>query len=315
VIRRYLDLPPDTQVSFDGWEARTLPRPAGELLARVVTVNDVHFGEIECGHIDDSPLGPILTAEPGGPPYPQVMNDGAAAEIAAVAPDAVIVKGDISASGHPEEFAAFESVYGRFGDRLHSVRGNHDAIDGQREYSGEGLVELPGVRIALIDTTRPGHPNGWLRSDQLDWLDTVAADSDRSVLVMGHHHPWLGGKRADDYFGIKPEASDRLVEVIARRPRIAGYFAGHTHRNRVRRHGDTGALPYVEVACVKDFPGSWAEYRVFEGGILQVHHRISTPDALAWSDRCRVLYRDFGIDYVAYAFGTLADRCFAIPAR
>ena len=31
---------------------------------------------------------------------------------------------------------------------------------------------------------------------------------------------------------------------------------------------------------------------------------------LAWSDRCRVLYRDFGIDYVAYALGTLADRCF-----
>ena len=35
---------------------------------------------------------------------------------------------------------------------------------------------------------------------------------------------------------------------------------------------------------MKDFPGSWAEYRVFEGGILQVHHRISTPDALAWTD-------------------------------
>jgi hypothetical protein len=72
-------------------------------------------------------------------------------------------------------------------------------------------------------------------------------------------------------------------------------------------------VPWGEVACVKDFPGSWAEYRVFDGGILQVHHRISTPDALAWSERTRDLYQPF--DYVAYAFGALADRCFAFALR
>ena len=69
------------------------------------------------------------------------------------------------------------------------------------------------------------------------------------------------------------------------------------------------------MACTKDFPGTWAEYRVFEGGILQVHHRTSTPEALAWSERCRGLYADFGVDYSAFALGALSDRCFAIPAR
>ena len=66
---------------------------------------------------------------------------------------------------------------------------------------------------------------------------------------------------------------------------------------------------------MKDFPGAWAEYRVYEGGITQIVHRVSSPDALRWSERCRHLYRDFGIDYVAYALGTLADRCFLIPSR
>ena len=47
----------------------------------------------------------------------------------------------------------------------------------------------------------------------------------------------------------------------------------------------TGDVPFVEVACVKDYPGSWAEYRVFEGGVLQVHRRLSSPAALAWSER------------------------------
>jgi hypothetical protein len=75
----------------------------------------------------------------------------------------------------------------------------------------------------------------------------------------------------------------------------------------------TGDVPWGEVGTVKDFPGSWAEYRVFEGGVLQVHHRVSTPEALAWSERARALYQPF--DYVEYAFGSLADRCFVIRPR
>jgi hypothetical protein len=46
---------------------------------------------------------------------------------------------------------------------------------------------------------------------------------------------------------------------------------------------------------------------------MQVVHRISDPAALRWSSRCRVLYRDFGVDYEAYAMGTLAERCFVLP--
>ena len=74
-------------------------------------------------------------------------------------------------------------------------------------------------------------------------------------------------------------------------------------------------VPSIEIGCVKDFPGTWAEYRVYEGGITQVVHRISSPEALAWSERCRHLYRDFGIDYETYALGALEDRCCNIPLR
>ena len=44
-------------------------------------------------------------------------------------------------------------------------------------------------------------------------------------------------------------------------------------------------MPFVEVACAKDYPGVWAEYRVYEGGYTQVVRRISAPDALAWTER------------------------------
>ena len=50
------------------------------------------------------------------------------------------------------------------------------------------------------------------------------------------------------------------------------------------------------------------------------HHAGRAPDLVAgrpstWSERCRHLYADFGVDYEAYALGTLADRCLDLPLR
>jgi Icc protein len=243
------------------------------------------------------------------------MNRAAAAEMAAADQAAVFAQGDLSTDGTPEEFAAFEACYrDSFGERLHAVRGNHDAYRGQHDYAGDEWIELPGVAVALVDTAIPTSSTGHLTDAQIDWLDAGAAASTVPVIVMGHHQQFVGGdSRSPDYFGIDPDASDALSDVIRRRPAIIAYAAGHTHRHRVRWIDDR--FPSIEVGCVKDFPGTWAEYRVYGGGVLQVVHRISEPAALAWSEQCRSLYSDFGVDYATYAMGTLADRCFAIDFR
>ena len=64
-VARFEDLQPATAYTLMGRDVTTLARPAGELLCRVATVNDVHFGEIECGRIDDHPEGPIQRAAAG----------------------------------------------------------------------------------------------------------------------------------------------------------------------------------------------------------------------------------------------------------
>ena len=309
-------LDPDHEYTVLGQTFRTLPRPPGERLSTFATVNDVHFGEIECGLIEGMELGPVLTPAPGEPPHPEVMNGAAADEIAALRPDAVIAKGDLTTHGTPEEYDRFRAVYGeRFGDRLHEIWGNHDGYYGHRFADrAPYAVTLDGVILAVLDTVIPGMASGGLSDEQLDWLDDLAAGADRPVLVFGHHHVWdpSSRTRAETYFGIRPGDSERLVELVARRPAICGYFAGHTHRNRVRRFATTGDVPWVEVAAVKDFPGSWAEYRVFEGGVLQVHRRVCAPEALRWSERCRQM---FGGLYPQYAFGEVGDRCFPIWPR
>ncbi len=319
VVHRYDELASDSEYDLRGATVRTLPRPDGELLCRFATVNDVHFGETEAGRIDDLTEGPIRRADPGATPYPEVMNHAAALEMSAIEPTAVIVKGDLSVDGEPDEWAAFEACYrAPFGDRLHVVRGNHDAYRHQAEYAGDRWIELPGVAVALLDTAIPGATTGTITTEQIDWLDDHCAGADRPVFVMGHHQQWIGdgpdAKRSDDYFGLHPDASDALDALAQRRSSVIAYAAGHTHRHRVRPMARSG-IPSIEIGCTKDFPGTWAEYRVHEGGVMQVVHRMSTTDALEWSESCRGLYSDFGVDYETYALGTLADRCFTISLR
>jgi 3',5'-cyclic AMP phosphodiesterase CpdA len=314
-VIRHENLEPHTFYTEHGIDFHTLARPSGKLLSRIATVNDVHYGETECGRIDDLTDGPIQRTAPGEEPHPVVMNAGAISEMRALNPNVVIVKGDLTQDGTDEEFAAFRHHYGSaFGDSLVVARGNHDAYRGQHEFTGDSWVTVPGLAVALLDTTIPTETTGRIDPEQFDWLDAHLSAATTPVIVMGHHQQWIEGNRSDTYFGLHPDSSDALDRLVVRHRNVIAYTAGHTHRHRVRSMALSG-VPSIEIGCVKDFPGTWAEYRAYEGGVMQVVHRISTPDALAWSERCRHLYSEFGIDYETYAMGSLEERCLVFPQR
>jgi len=319
-------LEPDTEVALEVEGAapsrflparvRTLARPPGRLLATVATANDTHLGERQAGLTGDpatDAIGPILESAPGDAPYPETMNRAVVSEMRALDPDAVVVKGDLTAVGSDAEYAAFLAVYGGLGDRMRHVRGNHDALlDPTLAVEDTPYaVDLPGVTLAVLDTVIPGTDAGRLPADQLQWLDDLAAERTGPVLVFGHHHCWNveAPKRPDGpYFGIRPADSEALVGVFARHDHLVGYFAGHTHTNRVRRFAAARHVPFAEVACTKDYPGAWAEYRVYEGGYTQVMRRVLDPAAFDWAERCRSMIQ--GI-YGELVLGGLEHRCFA----
>lgn len=315
-VVRVEGLAPDREHTVEGVRFRTLPRPPGLLLCKVATVSDLHLGETECGRYEGVDLGPPLKAGPGEPPYPETMARAAAAEMVDAGVEVVVAKGDLTASAAPEQLEAFFDALGPLGDRLHWTNGNHDV--GPPEGPGHTpppvgrpateLIEVPGARLAVLDTAVAGQTGGRVSEEQLAWLDDLGADADGSgpVLVFGHHPLY---DHAAFTAGLDADDSDRLVEVFARRPALVGYFAGHSHRNFVRRLEPTGAVPWAEVGATKDFPGVWAEYRIFEGGVLQVVHRISAPEALAWTERTRAM---FGGLYPSYSFGAIGDRCYRV---
>jgi predicted phosphodiesterase len=286
---------------------RTLVRPAGRVLATVATANDVHFGEAECGRSGDPAIdavGPILRAAPGDPPYPELMSGAIVDEMLALAPDAVVVKGDLTDSGRAEEYAAFLACYDRLGARMHHVRGNHDALrDPELARNGAPLtIEVPGATLAVLDTTVPGQVGGALDAAQLAWLDDVATGTSGPVLVFAHHPVF----HWDRDYCIGPDA-DALVALLDRRPNVVAWLAGHTHTNRVVHHPRVREVPFAEVNCAKDYPGAWAEYRMYEGGFTQVLRRVQRPDARAWSERARAMFQGHYRDLV---LGALGDRCF-----
>ena len=176
---------------------------------------------------------------------------------------------------------------------MHHVRGNHDAmLDPTMALEGAPFtVELGGVTLAVLDTVRPATTAGRSPPTSCGWLDDLAAAIDRPGARVRPPPP-LGPRLARAtqrrYFGINPDDSEAFVAVVARRENIVGYFAGHTHRNRIRRFGPAPATSVrARSACTKDYPGVWAEYRVYEGGYTQVVRRIPTPAAFAWTERTR----------------------------
>jgi Icc protein len=293
---------------------RTLARPSGELLATIATTNDVHFGEKECGHLGPphEDIGPIFRVEAGEEPYPETMSRAAVSEIATLDPDVVIVKGDLTSRGTPQEYEAFLGAYSMLGARMRHVRGNHDAMqDPQMAIEGAPYaIEVEGLTLAVLDTVIPGTDSGQVTADQIHWLDALGAETTGPVLVFGHHYVWDldSADRNPHTFGINPDDSEALAAVITRRENIAGYFAGHTHRNRIRRFARVRDMPLAEVACTKDYPGAWAEYCVYEGGYTQVVRRVTEPDAFAWAEKTRGMFA--GV-YRDYALGPLEHRCFA----
>ncbi|MGH9285159.1 MAG: metallophosphoesterase, partial [Acidimicrobiales bacterium] len=99
---------------------RTLPSPPGPLLYRFATLNDLHIGEAAFGYWGT--LHEPVAVEP----YPQRCARAALAEAVAWGAEAVVVKGDITDSGTPVQWAAAGRLLAGAGVPVHLVLGNHD---------------------------------------------------------------------------------------------------------------------------------------------------------------------------------------------
>ena len=314
--------------------AETLPGTAARQVASFATLNDLHFGESrfggaftgEGGDGEAAPGAPVARETDGDVPYWQLMNEDVIADINKLGVDATVIKGDIADRGQPEQFDIARRTFERFSAPHHAFLGNHDhyaLLDGV-EVDGYALLNQPraprsfdlgGWRLVLLDTVEPGKHHGVFPDERFAWLGETLAETRElgmPTLLLTHHQP-VPAEFFDKFpnsIGMIPEHSSRMFDLLAQHPQVKGVLIGHTHRNRVRRYSASGSVPYVEVHCVKDYPGGFAHYRLFDdGSFRQEVFRTSSERALAHSTRCSGFFQG---GYRRFALGSLADRCYVV---
>ena len=134
----------------------------------------------------------------------------------------------------------------------------------------------------LANSTEPDHERGRLAYVRDDLLDALSERVPGRAFVALHHHLRHGRTPSGWPVGVpaaeRPRCSTRSCAVHP----ATMLTSGHVHRNRIRRHGP---LTLTCVGSVKDYPGVWAGYVFYEGGIRQVVRRVGEPSTLRWTER------------------------------
>jgi|GEM_PF-354346 len=178
-------------------------------------------------------------------------------------PDAILVTGDITDSGKVEEYEQALSTL-RSEVPLWVLPGNHDDRGNLREVLlGEPAsakpinraVRLPGLTVALLDSTVPGEGGGELDDDTFAWLTDLlrATPTDDAVLVALHHPPAPMYNTVVD--PIRLANPKWLEQIVAAEHRILGVLAGHMHAMGISLFGGKPLVVAPSVASL--IGGAW----------------------------------------------------------
>jgi 3',5'-cyclic-AMP phosphodiesterase len=191
--------------------------------------------------------------------------------------DAVLVSGDLTHDGGPDEFRLARELLGRIGAPLHVLPGNHDdrallreAFDlpGRGDEPVEYSVDVGELRLVVFDSVVPGQDPGRYDPDRLRWLDAeLRAQPDRPTLLAMHHPPLATAVREWDGINLEPGQRQRLEQVVARHPQLRAIVGGHLHRIAASALGGCPVLsvPSTYQQARPDFESEGVEFIAVPG--------------------------------------------------
>ena len=206
----------------------------------------------------------------------------------------LIVKGDLTHHGTPEEWATVGELLAGLHVRVAVVPGNHDVkksrlVEPQPALASHGLhlvhgvevIDMPGIRVVLADTTVPDEHRGRVAHLAHDIVRVGIPRRGRRARRAAPPSPALSvpDLRPARHPGARIEPSAPRPRVSASRdarhhrpfppPPASRPVRHHRHRGRL----DQGLPRHVDRAtrCTKEASGKW-------------YGRISDPSCLPWLD-------------------------------
>lgn len=169
-----------------------------------------------------------------------------------IAPDAVIVSGDLAEHGSADEYAPVQAELARLNVPVYVVPGNHDDRSTLRR-----CFDLPGadagpihyaadvdqLRLIMLDSTLPNEARGDLDRARLDWLEAALQETPaRPTIIVMHHPPVRTGVPVFDAIGLAENAQRELAAILGQHRQVLAVVAGHLHRPITGFLADTAAL-------------------------------------------------------------------------
>ena len=173
-------------------------------------------------------------------------------------PDVVLISGDCTDHGAPEEYAFFRELIAPLPMPVYVIPGNHDDRARLREMCGsqgahamssfmQYVVDDWPVRLIALDTVVPGQDAGLLCAERLRWLEERLAEAPaKPTLIVMHHPPFATGLDVLDALGLS--GAEPFGAIVARHPHIERIVAGHIHCTMQRRFHGTLAMTCTSTA-------------------------------------------------------------------
>jgi len=284
---------------------RTLAPPAGRPLLTLAVLNDIHVGE-RCSGTISGDFPPCFQA----PGYAIRMTSAAVRLARRLKPDFLLVNGDLTDRGRPDEIRRALAVIRKARIPFGVTRGNHDRL---LEGSGEDGDQLrrqafpdrpegahalswskdltPALALIALDSCDPVTGDGRLDlGAQLAFLERELARTRREGrrAIVAFHHPIALASTATAVppvvFGVDPAKGGRdALAIIAAFDHVALVLHGHTHRNYVAYDERSGTrIPFVELGATKEYPGGLSLLRFHRDGVVRTFHRMDEPFCREW---------------------------------
>ncbi len=218
---------------------------------------------------------------------------------------ALILMGDLTHHGRPEEYARLAPALARVPVPVIPMLGNHDRREpfqaafpaAPRDAQGhvQTVLDLDHHRVITLDTLDgppypQGHHAGRLSADRIAFLEAALSGADgRMPLVFAHHPPHMTGIPGMDAIPLADGAG--LLALLARHR--AHLFCGHVHRTisgssagvawtmfKSTCHQGPLDLVSLDSSLSIDEPGAYGVLLLPEGGVI-AHSEDVLPDQTA----------------------------------